>query len=97
MKRLDIRAEVELDMIEAALWYENEREGLGAEFSVEVDKTVARIAENPLQFQEKEPGTRVAMVDRFPYGVYFIDDEDTVTLFGVLHLHRHPDTWKSSR
>jgi hypothetical protein len=97
MKRLDIRAEAELDMIEAGLWYENEREGLGADFSFEVDKIVARIVENPLQFQEREPGTRLAMVDRFPYGVYFIDEPDKVTLFGVLHLHRHPDTWKQRR
>ena len=31
MKFVDIRAEAEVDIIEAALWYENEREGLGAE------------------------------------------------------------------
>jgi hypothetical protein len=97
MKRLDIRAEAELDMVEAALWYENEREGLGAEFSLEVDKIVARIVENPLQFQERQSGTRLAMVDRFPYGVYFVDEPDKVILFGVLHLHRHPDTWKQRR
>jgi plasmid stabilization system protein ParE len=97
MKRLDIRAEAEIDVIEAALWYEDEREGLGADFSSEVDKTVARIADNPLQFQEKESGTRMAMVDRFPYGVYFVDEPDKVTLFGVLHLQRHPDAWRQRR
>jgi hypothetical protein len=31
MKPIDIRAEAELDIIEAALWYENEREGFGAD------------------------------------------------------------------
>ena len=97
MKLLDIRGEAELDVIEVAMWYENEREGLGLEFSREVDNTVGRIAENPLLFQEREPGTRMAMVDRFPYGVYFIDEPGKVTLFGVLHLHRHPDAWKRRR
>jgi hypothetical protein len=58
---------------------------------------VARIAENPLLFQEREMGTRVAMVERLPYGVYFIDEADKITLFGVLHLHRDPDTWKQRR
>jgi plasmid stabilization system protein ParE len=53
MKPIEIRAEAELDIIEAALWYENEREGFGAEFSLEVEKAVARIAENPLMFQER--------------------------------------------
>jgi hypothetical protein len=37
MKPVEIRAEAELDIIEAALWYENEREGFGAEFSLEVE------------------------------------------------------------
>jgi hypothetical protein len=97
MKRLDVRAEAEFDVIEAALWYEAEREGLGEDFSSEVDKTVARVAANPLQVQEKEPGTRMAMVDRFPYGVYFVDETDRVVLFGVLHLQRHPDSWKQRR
>ena len=40
MKPLDIRAEAELDIIEAALWYEDEREGMGAEVSFEVERTV---------------------------------------------------------
>lgn len=97
MKPVDIRAEAEVDMVEAALWYENERDGLGSEFSFEVDKVVGRIAENPLAFQERELGARMAMVERFPYGVYFIDEADKITLFGVLHLHRNPDVWKQRR
>jgi hypothetical protein len=39
----------------------------------------------------------MAMVERFPYGVYFIDEADKITLFGVLHLHRNPDVWKQRR
>ncbi|HEX7507223.1 MAG TPA: hypothetical protein VF550_10660 [Polyangia bacterium] len=62
-------AEAELDIIEAALWSENERERFGAEFSLEVQMAVARIAENPLMFQEREVGMRMAKVARFPYGL----------------------------
>jgi plasmid stabilization system protein ParE len=76
MKPIEIRAEAELDIIEAALWYENEREGFGAEFSFEVERSVARIAENPLMFQEREMGMRMAKVGRFPYGLYFVDEFD---------------------
>ena len=66
MKPIEIRAEAELDIIEAALWYENEREGFGVEFSLEVERAVARIAENQLMFQEREVGMRMAKVGRFP-------------------------------
>lgn len=97
MKPLEIRAEAELDIIEAALWYENERAGLGAEFSLEVEQAVARIAEAPLAFREREIGMRMAMVDRFPYGIYFLDEADKIVLFSVLHLHRDPDVWRRRR
>jgi hypothetical protein len=43
-------------MVEAALWYENEREGLGADFSFEVDKVVARIIENRSSFKRENWG-----------------------------------------
>ena len=97
MKPIEIRAEAELDIIEAALWYENEREGFGAEFSLEVERAVARIAENPLMFQEREVGMRMAKVGRFPYGLYFVDEFDKIVLFGVIHLHREPEVWKLRR
>ena len=36
MKRLYVRPEAELDIIEAAVWYENERANLGFEFEAEL-------------------------------------------------------------
>ncbi len=34
-------------------------------------------------------------MSRFPYGVYFAPSEEVVVVLAVLHLHRHPDTWKN--
>jgi plasmid stabilization system protein ParE len=97
MKRVDVRPEAEVDVIEVAWWYEGEREGLGRDFCFEVESTVERIAANPLQYRERELGTRMAMVDRFPYGVYFIDEVEQITVLGILHLQRHPDSWRKRR
>jgi plasmid stabilization system protein ParE len=97
MKPIEIRAEAELDIIEAALWYESEREGFGAKFSHEVERAVARIAENPRIFQEREVGMRMAKVGRLPYGLCFVDEFDKIVLFGVIHLHRDPAVWKHRR
>ena len=52
MKRLELSAEAELDMFEAALRYEGEREGLGFRFEVEVNRVFERIVRNPFQFGE---------------------------------------------
>lgn len=90
-----VRPEAELDIAEASFWYENERPGLGSELLAEIDYLFERIVENPLQFPEIERGVRRGLLRRFPYGVYFIAEAQAPTVLAVLHLRRHPDTWKS--
>src|SRR5712692_6461913 len=53
-----VRPLAEADVREAALWYESKREGLGAEFVLELDALYERIAENPRQFPEIGEGAR---------------------------------------
>jgi hypothetical protein len=43
MKRLHIRPEAELDVLEAAVWYENEKANLGFEFEGELSSIYQRI------------------------------------------------------
>jgi len=38
-----------------------------------------------------------ALFHRFPYGVYFDPTGEEVKVLAVLHLLRHPDTWKERR
>ena len=38
------------EFIDASAWYESRRSGLGREFIAEIDRCVARAAEQPLQF-----------------------------------------------
>src|SRR2546421_10749133 len=46
------------DFEDAALWYEERRSGLGAEFRAEVDAAVALAAEQPLRFAVDHPEHR---------------------------------------
>ena len=94
MRRLELRQEAEVEIFDAALCYERERRNLGFRFESEVDVTIRRAIENPLQFPEIEPGIRRALVRIFPYGVFFLLEEPLVLVIAVLHLHRHPDAWK---
>ena len=94
MRRLTISAEAELEVFEAALRYEREREGLGFRFEAQVHAVFRRLVENPFQFPVIEEAVRRALVRDFPYGVFFTAEADLVTVLAILHLHRHPDTWK---
>lgn len=94
MKACKLRVEAEVDLFEAALWYETEQEGLGFAFDSEVNKTLERIAERPQLFPVIDDKVRRAIVERFPYGVFFIEHDDALVVIGILHLHRDPESWQ---
>lgn len=93
MRSLILLPRAEVDVFDAAVWYESEREGLGRAFESDFDRVASRIQAAPLQFPEIEPDVRRAMFGRFPYGIFFVVGDEAVTVFAVLHLHRDPETW----
>ena len=93
-RRLVFRSVAERDVVEAIERYEGERAGLGARFLTQLDALLERIGQHPRQFPEIESGVHRGLVNRFPYGVYFTQGQEEIVVLAVLHLHRHPDTWK---
>jgi enoyl-CoA hydratase/carnithine racemase len=64
---VQVRRAAELDVAEAQLWYESQRNGLGGEFYSEVSQIIDRLAETPLIYQIVHQDIRRAIVHRFPY------------------------------
>lgn len=93
MPRLEVRPEAELDALEAASWYDGEREGLGTEFLVELRATFARIEDGPLRFPKVVQEFRRAILHRFPFGCFFIVEAKIATVLAITHLNRHPSAW----
>ena len=95
MKRqLRIRAEAEVDLSEAYAWYESKVRDLGDVFLDEVQKTYGLIKESPLHYQEIEKGVRRAILQRFPYSIYFLTSSEQISVIAVLRQSRDPDLWK---
>jgi plasmid stabilization system protein ParE len=93
MTKVIVRPEARADIQEAALWYESRRAGLGGEFTLRFDALVERIAHIPLHFPEVGNGVRRALLQRFPYAIYFVVETCPVVI-AVLHQRRHPETWQ---
>lgn len=94
MKRsLSIRPEAQQDIKEAISWYEGQERGLGARFKGEVRTALRRIGDNALMFPNIDDKVRRALLNGFPYSVYFVIETRVVVILAVLHQHRHPDSW----
>ncbi len=91
--RVSIHRKVPREVSEAMEWYEKRRDGLGDPFYVEVEKTIDRIAANPMHFPfwKEVARTRKASLRRFPHGVIFIHEAH-----GVRHNKRH-QSYRSNR
>src|SRR5262245_48144656 len=75
-KPLRLAAEAKKEILEAAVWYERERPGLGEAFVAAVDEALTRVARlgpecRPAIGVRPELGVRRVLVRRFPYLVTF--------------------------
>jgi plasmid stabilization system protein ParE len=75
------------------IWYDQQADGLGKEFLDELDRVIRRIVAYPRSAMEIEPGLRRGLLARFPYGLIYGKDGDTVVIVAVAHLHREPRYW----
>jgi plasmid stabilization system protein ParE len=89
------RLEAASDVTLARDWYDEQREGLGANFVRSLENTVDMIADFPDAFPEIAKGHRRAILQRFPYFLYYRTDRDGIEVLACLHSSRSPDVWRS--
>ena len=93
-RSLRIIQAAENDLEEAFHWYERRRHRLGHELLDAVDECFLRVVGNPLAFQKVHRSVRRALVRRFPYCVYFVDNEPEVVVLAVLHGRQSATHWQ---
>lgn len=86
--------EAENDLINAVTYYENCEHSLGIDFAIEVDKTIARIIEYPTAWTSLSDNCRRCLVGRFPYGIIYSIEPNSILIISIMNLHRHPEYWK---
>jgi toxin ParE1/3/4 len=96
--RTEPEASAELD--EAALWYEQRRNGLGIEFLEAIDNALAFIGRFP-QTGTVVPGVPLDLpvrripVRRFPFHVIYLELPDAIQILAFAHDRRSPGYWRS--
>jgi plasmid stabilization system protein ParE len=94
MKPLHIAALAEDELREARAWYDGQAPGTGRRLVEAVNVLLDRVRENPRLYASVHLDIRRAIVPGFPYGVFYREQPDAILVVGVVHMHRHPDTWK---
>lgn len=80
---------------EARSYYESEKPGLGDEFVDELRACLARIEAHPLAWPITGAPVRRTVINRFPYLVHYVVEEDDVIVLGVFHARRAPVSWRA--
>lgn len=77
-------------------WYEEQKSGLGLDFSVRLAETFESIEAHPTAQRYLYDNRRFAFVKKFPCIVYFLVDETNlqIIVFAILHEKRDPQIWK---
>jgi len=78
-------------------YYEEISPGLGYDFALEVYSTIEKILCFPKAWVELEDGIRRCQTQRFPYGILYSSEENTIFILAVMHLQRDPDYWKGRK
>ena len=84
-------AQSEVDEVFA--WYKAQSRGLGTQFLDDFDRALRRIVAYPFANAEIEDGLRRCLLSRFPYGIIYGMDSETIIVVAVAHLHREPRYW----
>jgi len=94
MYKLIVKPFAEEDAAKAAVWYNDKSEGLGNEFILALDAKINEIQRNPNHFQVVYKNIRKTLTNRFPYGIFFIVESNSIYILAILHTSRNPKIWK---
>jgi plasmid stabilization system protein ParE len=95
-KTLILTEDAQQDLDDAYQWYQEQNHGLGQEFIRCVDAKLSEISRNPLHHQiVYNDRVHRALTSRFPFSIYFVNEEETITVFAILHQRRSPESWKT--
>lgn len=78
------------DVREIGLWYRSQVSGLDERFVANLGRSALKIQKNPYSYPICFGVIRVALLNRFPYRIYYFIEDRLITVIGVIHTKRTP-------
>lgn len=92
--RIVFRRAANSEFEDAAVWYNEQRIGLGEVFIVEIEEAVANAAVSPQRYPVVFGDIRRTVARRFPFSVYFRVRPNELVVLAVFHGRRNPTIWQ---
>ena len=83
------------ELLEAMMWYEEKKSGLGVRFRDEIFRVIDQLARDSLLWRERAGGYRRINCPVFPYYLPYIIRESKIIIVAVAHERRRPDYWRN--
>jgi len=94
-RRVEIHPEALREATDARDWYLSRDRRAGAEFLLELERAIERIAFDPGIWPRQPSGNRRYLLRRFPFIVVYREIGDRIQILAVAHARRRPGYWKS--
>ena len=88
-----LHPEAEKELLDAAVYYEQESVGLGFRFIDAVESGFRQIQRSPITWRCIRGDIRRFLVKTFPFGIVYAPLENEIFILAIMHLKREPDYW----
>lgn len=97
--RIVLHPEAEREFTEAALYYEKQRPGLGADFISSVDEAMAELRARPYLWRVINADVLRGLLRRFSYAFFYWEKirGSELEILSFSHSKRHPLYWLGRR
>jgi toxin ParE1/3/4 len=89
-RQVILTPEAKSEAREAYDWYEEQDRGLGDEFLRCLELAFRQVAQNPQQYPVRFDSFRRILIRRFPYAIYFEDNETKIYVYSIFHCSQNP-------
>ncbi len=95
--KLTILPLAKMDLEEIASWYETIQKNLGKRFLKSIKDEIKILRVKPVLYQIRYDGTRVALIQTFPYLIHFEIDKKEIVIKAIIHTSRNTKIWKNRK
>ncbi len=89
-----LRPEARIDLLDAFHWYEQQQAGLGHDFKLCVDNALLKLQKYPVSYKKVYLDIRRIIIKKFPFGIFFVVEDNKVIVLAILHARRNPLKWQ---